>query len=123
VDAEAASPVAVEGGDAGVLVSNLLLNALQHSPAESQVEVSVRACPAGTELRVTDHGEGISESALPHVFERFYRADASRSRQSGGAGLGLAICKAIVERAHGNIKIQSQLEQGTEVTATLPAIN
>jgi signal transduction histidine kinase len=55
------------------------------------------------------------------VFERFYRADASRSRESGGAGLGLAICKAIVERAHGNIKIQSQLDRGTEVTATLSA--
>jgi signal transduction histidine kinase len=120
VHAEAACPVAVESGDAGVLVSNLLLNALQHSSAEGQVEISVRACAGGTELRVADQGEGIPESALPHVFERFYRADASRSRQSGGAGLGLAICKAIVERAHGNIKIQSQLEQGTEVKATFP---
>ena len=123
VNAEAASRVAMESGDAGVLVSNLLLNALQHSPAASFVAVSVRACAAGTELRVTDQGEGISESDLPHVFARFYRADASRSRQSGGAGLGLAICKAIVERAHGNIKIQSQLERGTEVSATFPAIN
>jgi signal transduction histidine kinase len=121
VNAEAANPVSMESGDAGVLVSNLLLNALQHSPAESFVTVSVRACAGGAELRVTDQGEGISESALPHVFERFYRADASRSRESGGAGLGLAICKAIVERAHGNIKIQSQLDRGTEVTATLSA--
>jgi signal transduction histidine kinase len=119
--AEAANPVSMQSGDAEVLVSNLLLNALQHSPAESFVTVSVRACAGGAELRVTDQGEGISESALPHVFERFYRADASRSRESGGAGLGLAICKAIVERAHGNIKIQSQLDRGTEVTATLSA--
>jgi signal transduction histidine kinase len=123
VNADAASRVAMESGDAGVLVSNLLLNALQHSPPESLVSVSVRACAEGTELRVADQGEGISDSDLTHVFERFYRADASRSRQSGGAGLGLAICKAIVERAHGNIKIQSQLERGTEVTATFPALN
>lgn len=123
VNADAACPVAVESGDAGVLVSNLLLNALQHSRAESLVTVSVRPCAGGTELRVSDQGEGISDSALPHVFERFYRADASRSRQSGGAGLGLAICKAIVERAHGNIKIQSQLDRGTDVMATFPAIN
>jgi signal transduction histidine kinase len=123
MNAEAASRVAMESGDAGVLVSNLLLNALQHSPPESLVSVSVRACAEGTELRVADQGEGISDSDLPHVFERFYRADASRSRQSGGAGLGLAICKAIVERAHGNIKIQSQLERGTEVTATFPVLN
>jgi signal transduction histidine kinase len=120
VNAEAANPVSMESGDAGVLVSNLLLNALQHSPSKSLVAVSVHACAGGTELRVTDQGDGISESALPHVFERFYRADASRSRQSGGAGLGLAICKAIVERAHGNIEIQSQLEQGTEVKAMFP---
>ena len=122
VDAETAGLAAMDSGDAGVLVSNLILNAVQHSTAEGRVTVSVRDTAGGTELRIADTGEGIPESALPHVFERFFRADASRSRQNGGAGLGLAICKAIVERAHGNITIQSQLGSGTEVTLALPGI-
>ena len=71
--------------------------------------------------QVVDQGEGIPESALPHVFERFYRADRSRSRASGGAGLGLSICKAIVERSGGTIHIQSVVGKGTEVTVVLPA--
>jgi signal transduction histidine kinase len=74
-----------------------------------------------TELRVKDEGEGIPEAALPHVFDRFYRADRSRSRNSGGAGLGLSICKAIADRSNGAIQIQSAVGQGTEVTVTLPA--
>jgi signal transduction histidine kinase len=73
------------------------------------------------ELRVTDQGEGIPEEALPHIFERFFRVDRSRSRSSGGAGLGLSICKAIVERLEGTIHIQSAMGRGTEVTVTLPA--
>ena len=75
-----------------------------------------------TELRVNDRGEGIPASALPHVFERFFRADRSRSRDSGGAGLGLSICKAIVERSGGTIHIQSAVGTGTEVTVTFPAL-
>jgi signal transduction histidine kinase len=123
VRSEAENFVVMESGDAGVLASNLILNAVQHSPVECHVIVSVLPCAEGMELRVTDKGEGIPEDALPHVFERFYRADASRSRHSGGAGLGLAICKAIVERASGKIMIQSQLGQGTEVIVKLPIKN
>jgi signal transduction histidine kinase len=72
------------------------------------------------ELHIVDQGEGIPEAALPHIFERFYRADRSRSRNSGGAGLGLSICKAIVERANGTIHIQSVVGKGTEVWVTVP---
>jgi two-component system phosphate regulon sensor histidine kinase PhoR len=71
-------------------------------------------------LRVSDQGEGIPPAALPHLFNRFYRVDASRSRQSGGTGLGLAICKAIVDRSHGNIRIESEPGNGTEVIVTFP---
>jgi len=113
--------VAMPTGDADVLCSNLIVNALQHSSPKGCVSVSVQARGALTELRVADQGEGIPESALPHVFERFYRADRSRSRASGGAGLGLSICKAIVERSVGTIHIHSVLGTGTEVTVTLPA--
>jgi signal transduction histidine kinase len=114
--------VALPAGDADVLCSNLVVNALQHSSPKGCVSVSVQAHGAVTELRIEDQGEGIPESALPHVFERFYRADHSRSRASGGAGLGLSICKAIVERCGGTIQIQSVLGTGTEVTVTLPAL-
>jgi signal transduction histidine kinase len=98
------------------------VNALQNSSPYGRVWADVHAQGDVTELRVEDQGEGIPEAALPHVFERFYRADRSRSRASGGAGLGLSISKAIVERAGGTIQIQSDLGKGTVVTVTLPAL-
>ena len=108
--------------DADVLCSNLIVNALQNSGAYRRVHTVVQAHDGVTELRVQDQGEGIPEPALPHVFDRFYRADRSRSRASGGAGLGLSICKAIVERSNGTIQIQSDLGKGTQVTVTLPSL-
>ena len=72
------------------------------------------------ELVIEDHGEGISAEALPHVFERFYRGDPSRTRSTGGAGLGLAICKAMVDKAGGSISIASRQGEGTTVTVRLP---
>ena len=114
--------VAMLPDDADVLCSNLLVNALQNSGPYKRVSVVVQAHDGVTELIVADQGEGIPESELPYVFERFSRADRSRSRASGGAGLGLSICKAIVERSNGTIQIQSVLGMGTEVTVTLPAL-
>jgi signal transduction histidine kinase len=116
-----ARKVALPPSDAEVLCSNLIMNALEHSLPAQRVSATVRARDGVTEFRVTDQGEGIPAAALPHVFERFYRADRSRSRNSGGAGLGLSICKAIVERSNGTIQIQSAVGTGTEVTVTLPA--
>ena len=120
-------PVAEE--DSCLLISNLLLNALQHSPPASKVEA--RLTPeTGPEtgavvLEIQDHGDGIGPEALPHVFDRFYRGDPSRTRSTGGAGLGLAICKAIVQKAGGSIGLASQPDpnlpnQGTTVTVRLP---
>ena len=81
------------------------------------------AAPAGSiVLRVRDDGEGIPPDALPHVFERFYRADSSRARTSGGAGLGLSICRAIAERAGGSIEIESTEGAGTVISVTLPLV-
>ena len=115
-----ARKVALHANDAEVLCSNLIMNALEHSLPTQRISTIVRSRDGVTELCVTDQGEGIPPAALPHVFERFYRADRSRSRNSGGAGLGLSICKAIVERANGTIQIQSSVGTGTEVTVTLP---
>jgi signal transduction histidine kinase len=112
--------VSMQASDADILGSNLLMNAVQHSPARTEVTVSLTVRNGTTEMRVLDQGDGIPETALPHIFERFYRTDASRSRQSGGTGLGLAICKAIVERSHGSIAVQSARGRGTQVVVTLP---
>jgi signal transduction histidine kinase len=120
VSAGEAANVTMQHDDAEVLCSNLIMNALQHTSAAGRVSASVQARDGIIELRVSDQGEGIPPDALPHVFDRFYRADRSRSRNSGGAGLGLSICKAIIDRSHGTIKIQSTLGTGTEVTVTLP---
>jgi signal transduction histidine kinase len=112
--------VSMQSSDAEILSSNLLMNAVQHSPARTEVTVSLTARNGIAEMRLADRGEGIPDTALPHIFERFYRTDASRSRQSGGTGLGLAICKAIVERSHGSIAVQSGSGQGTQIIVTLP---
>ncbi len=100
-----------------VLLSNLVVNAIQHSGPGSRVGISLRVRAGEGVLQVQDRGSGISEDALPHVFERFFREDQSRSRETGGVGLGLAICKSIVDSAGGTLKIDSVLDVGTTVSA------
>jgi signal transduction histidine kinase len=102
---------------ATVLVSNLVMNAVQHSASGQTVNVTLGG--HGSQeitLDVEDTGAGIAREALPHIFERFYREDRSRSRETGGAGLGLAICKSIVEATGGSISVESAEAQGTRVT-------
>jgi signal transduction histidine kinase len=90
-----------------------------------QLRVSLVLDPAGLLVLflVEDQGEGIDAAALPHVFERFYRGDPSRARSTGGAGLGLAIAKAIVERAGGSIELTSLAGKGATVTVRLPSLD
>jgi signal transduction histidine kinase len=105
---------------AQILVSNLVMNAIQHSSTGAEVRVTVRLHDAAERpavLEVQDFGSGIAAENLPHVFDRFFREDPSRSRETGGAGLGLAICKSIVENADGSIELQSQYGRGTTVIA------
>ena len=104
------------------VVSNLVMNAIQHSPPGKAVSVSLAGSSAGSVLlEVNDAGAGIGAEALPHVFERFYREDRSRSRDTGGTGLGLSICKSIVEAAGGSISVESRPGQGTRVKVTFIA--
>lgn len=103
---------------AEVLLSNLVVNAVQHSNAGSEVKVELKRSANAAVLRVRDNGTGIAPSALPHIFERFYREDSSRSRDTGGAGLGLAICKSIVQSANGSISIESSPGVETIVTVS-----
>lgn len=107
---------------AETLVSNLVMNAVQHSSPGGVVRVSVRAVEQSAVLRVSDEGAGIAAENLPHIFERFYREDRSRSRETGGAGLGLAICKSVVEGAGGTIGVESAVGRGTTVTVTFALV-
>ncbi len=103
------------------VITNLLTNAIQHNPGGCEVRVSGRNENGTVLLGVTDSGRGIPESDLPHVFERFYRADKSRSGSSVNAGLGLAISKAIVEAHGGSIEVSSQPGTATIFTIRLPS--
>jgi OmpR-family two-component system manganese-sensing sensor histidine kinase len=121
------------------LFTNLVSNAIQHTPASTempggasvQVELQQLERPSNVGARnmqsllrvqVRDTGTGISESELPHIFDRFYRVDPARKHDAAaGSGLGLAIAQAIVENHHGHIQVESVLNQGTTVIVTLPA--
>jgi len=111
-------------GDSGRLaqvIVNLLTNAIQYSPSGGEVHLKLEAQPGLAALTVADTGPGISNEDLPHVFERFYRGDKSRTASNGNAGLGLAISKAIVEAHGGTIEVASQTGKGTTFTMRLPA--
>jgi len=112
--------IAVAEEDCTLLVSNLLLNALQHGPPASTVEIRLSIDGDDAVLEIEDHGDGIDAEALPHVFDRFFRGDPSRTRNTGGTGLGLAICKAIAHKAGGTIELASQRHQGTTARVRLP---
>jgi two-component system, OmpR family, sensor kinase len=101
------------------LLDNLLENAIRHTPAGGRIDVSVTAAESTIGLEISDTGTGIAYDALPHIFERFY-TDRTRSPSSGGAGLGLAIAKRIVELHGGHIAAHSELGHGTTFTIELP---
>jgi two-component system sensor histidine kinase BaeS len=102
-------------------LSNLLDNALRHTPSGGRVDVAAHGDHDKVTITVADDGEGIAAEHLPHVFERFYRADLARDRDRGGAGIGLAIAKALVEAHRGSITASSAGPgTGTTFTITLP---
>jgi two-component system OmpR family sensor kinase len=102
------------------IVDNLLANVRAHTPAGTPASVSVRRKNGSAEIAVTDEGPGLDEEHLEHLFERFYRADASRSRASGGVGLGLAIVAAVAEAHGGTASASSRPGEGTTVAIALP---
>lgn len=99
---------------------NLLSNALQYTPEGGAVTVTASGGEAHVKVAIADTGPGIAPEDLPHVFNRFYRADKSRSRATGGSGLGLAIVRSLVELHQGHVAVESTLGQGTCFTVTLP---
>jgi signal transduction histidine kinase len=115
-------PAIVEGDEDRLkqLLLGLLDNALKYTPVPGQVTVGLIPKGSEVEVIVSDTGVGISTKDLPHVFERFYRADPARGRDPGGTGLGLSIAHWIVEQHKGEIRIESELNKGTTVRVRLP---
>ena len=100
---------------------NLLNNAFKHAPENTCIHVQARAVDYSAIVSVRDEGAGISEEQQQHLFDRFFRADAARCRKEGeGAGLGLAICKRIVDAHGGDIWVKSEQGEGAEFFIRLP---
>ena len=115
------APVKGDAGRLGRVILNLVVNAILHNPAGVTVTVTTGVRDGQAVLTVSDDGRGIAAADLPRIFDRFHRADASRSRHTGGAGLGLAIVKQAVEAHGGTIAVTSDVGRGTTFTASLPA--
>ena len=112
-------PVFMDTQRIGRVFNNLISNALRHTPAGGQIEVRARRADSNVEVIVCDSGEGIRPEDLPNIFESFYRGEKSRSRATGGAGLGLAIARGIVRAHGGEIRVESQ-PGDTRFIFTLP---
>lgn len=117
------APVMVVGDEARLrqVVANLVGNVARHTPAGTPVEIAVGAVEGAGVLEVRDHGPGIDPVHAARVFERFYRVDASRTRESGGTGLGMAIVAAIVAAHHGSVSLAETPGGGTTVRVAVPA--
>ena len=114
------SPVLIQEDDLYQITYNLVENAIKYNVAGGTLTVSLHRQEEMAILRVSDTGVGIPPEAISHVFERFYRVDKARARQTGGSGLGLAIVRSMVERNGGEISLQSTLGKGTTFTVSFP---
>ena len=120
LDLPDSAPLRGDPGRLGQALRNLLTNAVNYTPAGGVVTVSVSTSGDDLELRVSDTGPGIPEDQIPHVFERFYRVDKSRSRATGGTGLGLTIARRLVEAHGGRISLESRVGHGASFCIILP---
>jgi two-component system OmpR family sensor kinase len=115
-------PVTVTGDEARLrqVLDNLFANARSHTPAGTAVSVALEQVDGHAKLSVADHGGGLSEEEAARVFERFYRADSSRARASGGVGLGLSIVAAVTEAHGGSAEAKPTPGGGATFVVTLP---
>lgn len=116
-------PVQIDPEKIQRVLYNLLSNAIRHTPAGGEVQLTAEAAGPGVRVTVTDSGEGIASEDLPHIFERFYRGERARTRERDGergAGLGLAIARGLIEAHRGTIEVDSQPGQGARFIFTLP---
>ena len=120
VEDNAVAPVGADPEAVHQVFSNLVDNAMKYAASGGRIVLGARPITAGVEFYVQDFGPGIPSEHLPRLFERFYRVDKARSRESGGTGLGLAIAKHIVLAHGGSIRAQSELNHGSTFLFTLP---
>jgi signal transduction histidine kinase len=113
-------PVNMDVQRIGRVLANLVGNALRYTPPGGTVSICAERADGELLVRVQDSGEGIQPDDIPHVFERFYRGEKSRNRETGGSGLGLAIARGIIEAHGGRIWVESEPGKGTRFTFTLP---
>jgi signal transduction histidine kinase len=113
-------PIMIDPDRFRQVLSNLLSNALQNTPEGGQITTSIALNAEAVSFSVSDTGPGIPPEDLDRIFERFFRRDPSRSRDTGGSGLGLSIAKSLVERQGGQISVQSELWRGTTFTLQFP---
>jgi heavy metal sensor kinase len=123
LDAHPIPPVLGDEGWLRHMMINLLDNALRYTPAGGAVTVWVGRVGDQAGIAVRDTGPGVAPEHLPHLFERFYRAESARDRESGGVGLGLAIVKEIVQAHGGDVRVDSEVGKGTVFTVTLPGLD
>ena len=116
-----APPIRGDSARLTQVLQNLVSNALRY--AHSEIALSLAVKPDCLVVSVANDGEGIAAEHLPHLFDRFYRADSSRSRETGGTGLGLAIVQSIIHAHQGTVSAQSSIPKGTVFTFTLPLIH
>jgi heavy metal sensor kinase len=116
-------PIVVAGDPVALrrVFMNLIENAIKYNRPGGSIHLSTESLPGKARVRVRDTGMGISADDLPRLFKRFYRVDKARSRDSGGAGLGLAICRSFIEAHGGTISVESAVGAGTTFTIDIPA--
>jgi two-component system phosphate regulon sensor histidine kinase PhoR len=117
---ESLPPVLADREAIHQVFSNLIDNAMKYGRSGGRIELGASAADHGVGFYVRDYGAGISSEHLPRLFERFYRVDKARSRESGGTGLGLAIAKHIMRAHSGSIRAESELNHGSTFLFTLP---
>lgn len=116
-------PVEADAERIGQVLRNLLSNAIRYTPSGGTINISAYMNDNEVQVSVQDTGEGIDAQHLPYIFERFYRADSSRTRATGGTGLGLAIVKQVVQAHGGRVEVESVPGEGSCFMFTLPAAN
>ena len=113
-------PVTMDSRRIGRVLSNIVNNAIQHTTAGGNIELQANRVEEGVQVTVTDDGPGFSDEELPRIFEKFYRGERARCRSTGGAGLGLAIAKSIIDAHDGRIWASNADGRGAKVSFVLP---
>jgi signal transduction histidine kinase len=117
------SAINADGDRIRQVVVNLLSNAIKYSKDGGAISFELQETEETVGFQIKDNGQGIPENELPFIFERFYRADKSRNRKTGGSGIGLAIAKSIVEAHGGTICVESEIDRGSRFKVILPKTN